>query len=229
MGMGSQALLGFTLAVATVAAAACSKGGDDSGTVGTSEPSSGSSALESTTLPPCGEEHQHVAIFDIFGTLTPTPNDVVEWLADDDERPDARPYAASVVAAYLERGYQILYYTGLPVDSEIGGLPVPDSVTGWLSEHDFPTEGTRLEAWNGTGGDPRTELRQDLTSLAGSGVQIDVAYTDNEEDLDVYITSGAAMVYKLGPDTPEARSTVIPNDDMNAQLAVVNALPAVCV
>lgn len=229
MGMGSQALLGFTLAVATLAASACSQGDDDSGTVGSSEPSAGSSELETTTLPPCSEDNQHVAIFDIFGTLTPTPNDVVEWLGDDDDIPEARPYAASVVAAYVQRGYHILYYTGLPLDSSIGGQPVPDAVMGWLSEHDFPTEGTTLEAWNGTFGDPRSELRQDLTSLAGSGVKIDVAYTDNDEDLDVYILSGAGMVYKLGPDTPEARSTVIPNDDMNAQLAVVNALPPVCV
>lgn len=225
MGMGSQALLRFTLAVASLAAAACSSGDDDSGTVGTSEPS----AQETTTLPPCGEGEQHVAIFDIFGTLTPTPNDVVDWLGDENARPPARPFAASVVAAYVERGYQILYYTGLLIDGEIGGQPVPDAVMGWLAEHDYPTEGTRLEAWNGTHGNPRSELRQDLTSLAGSGIKIDVAYTDNEEDLDVYILSGAAMVYKLGPDTAEARSTVIPNDDMNAQLAVVNQLPPVCV
>lgn len=222
--MGSQALVGIAFAAATLAASACSKDDGGGGTIGTSDPP-GTTGLAATTLPACADE-QHVAIFDIFGTLTPAAEDVIDWLNDPDAVPEARPYAASVVEGYRQRGYQILYYTGLNVNSEIGRLPVPDAVMGWLTSHDFPTEGARLET--SSTNDPRAELGNDLTTLGGSGVKIDVAYTDNIEDLDVYILGGATQVYKLGPDSDPTRSTVVPNDDLNAHMTVVEAVPPIC-
>jgi hypothetical protein len=224
MGMGSQALAGIAFAAAALVATACSKDDGGNGTIGTSDPP-GSSEPTTTTLPACSDE-QHVAIFDIFGTLTPAAEDVIDWLGDPDDVPEARPYAATVVEGYRKKGYTILYYTGLNVNSEIGGQPVPDAVMGWLASHDFPTEGTVLET--SSTDDPRGELGNDLTTLAGTGVRLDVAYTDNVEDLDVYILGGASQVYKLGPDTDPQRSTVVPNDDMNAHMAVVEAIPPVC-
>jgi hypothetical protein len=221
--MGSEAVLGITLAVATLVASACSKGDDDGGTMGTSAPPS--SEQGSTTLAPCAE-NPHVAVFDIFGTLTPDANDVITWI-NTEEPPDARPYAASVAAAYKQRGYQILYVTGLPSSTLLDGKPAPDALTEWLDNHDFPTgDGARIELTET--GDFKTEMSRDLTSLAGTGVKIDAAYTDNDSDLEVYILSGAQQVYKLGAATTESRSTLVPNDDMQAQLKVVEALPAVC-
>lgn len=215
----------MTLAVAALLATACSSGDDEGGTVGTSEPPSTSAEEVSTTLAPCAD-NRHVAVFDMFGTLTPDANDVIAWLNASDP-PEARPYAASVVAAYRQRGYEILYVTGLPASTQLDGKPAPDALTAWLAEHDFPTgEGARIETTDT--GDFKTEMSRDLTSLAGTGVHVDAAYTDNDSDLEVYILSGAQQVYKLGAATSESRSTLIPNDDMQAQLKVVEALPAVC-
>jgi hypothetical protein len=184
----------------------------------------------STTVPPCAQE-RHLVAFDIHGTVTTDEAALGSWLTDPSDEPEPRPGAAEVVAAYRERGYEILYTTGTPTNAMLGGEPAADALTGWLARHQFPTgEGTGLHTWD-VAGDESVELTDELLRLQGEGVSADAGYTNNDEDVHAYTLGGVPpeRVFTLGTEAAEELgSSAIPADDLLAHLATVQALPKIC-
>ncbi len=169
--------------------------------------------------------------FDIHGTLTTDEDAVDTWLTDPSAEPEPRPGAAEVVAAYRERGYEILYTTGTPTSVRIGGEPAADALTGWLARHELPTgEGTNLHTWD-TAGDESVQLTDEFLRLRGEGVSADAGYTNNDEDVHAYTLGGIPQerVFTLGAEAiNELGSSPIPADDLLAHLGTVQALPKIC-
>ena len=225
--MRERAIGGPLLLVAALTAvAACSSGGggDDQGGEAAAVP-------RQTTTPPTTmllscEEDPHMVVFDTTGTLTATKEEGLEWLRDPTNVPAVRPLAPELAAAYYDRGYQLLYTTGLPGEYMIGDKPAPEAMMGWLSASGFPVEGTRVETTHTP--DPPTELSNDLLVLASSGVELDVGYTDHPDDVQSFQVAGVKEIFMVGEASAGTMSTTIPGDDLAPQVAKVEALPEVC-
>lgn len=167
-----------------------------------------------------------MVVFDTSGTITSTKEEVLEWLRDPSDEPTPRANAAALVTAYHERGYEILYATGLPGTNMIGDEPVPEAMMGWLERNGFPVEGARVETSHTT--QPYTELSSDLIALAAEGVVVDVAYTDTVDDVDAFGAGGVDSVYLLGELSAGVSATTVPGDDLGPKVAEVRAMPPVC-
>lgn len=167
-----------------------------------------------------------MVVFDTSGTITATKEQVLDWLRDPSAEPTPRENAPELVAAYHEKGYEILYVTGLPGTNMIGDQSVGDAMMGWLERNGFPVEGARLETSHTP--DPSTELSNDLVTLASQGVNIVAAYTDNVDDVTAFQVGGVQTVYMLGEPPVGASATTLPEDDLGPQVAEVEALPRVC-
>lgn len=167
-----------------------------------------------------------MVVFDTSGTITSTKEEVLEWLRDSSDEPTPRANAPALVTAYYERGYEILYSTGLPGTNMIGDQPVPEAMMGWLERNGFPVEGTRVETSHTP--EPYTELSSDLIALAAEGVVIDAAYTDTIDDVHAFGVSGVREVYLLGEQSAGAVSTSVPGDDLGPKVAEISALPPIC-
>jgi hypothetical protein len=228
--MRERATGGPALAAAAllVTAAACSGNGSDDGGAADAAASgtpADATAPVTTELPACADA-RHVVVLDISGTITATKEEVLEWLQDSTDEPLPRPQAAELAAAYRERGYEILYVTGLPGTNMIGDRTVPEAMNAWLTRNGFPIEGTALETSHTP--DPATELTNDLMVLNSDGVNLAAGYTDHTDDVQSFQVAGVQEIYLLGEEGGGALSTTLPGGDLAAQLARVEALPPVC-
>lgn len=211
-----------------VTAAACSGGGNDDG--GAADAAASGAPAETTTPPTtelraCGET-RHMVVLDISGTITATKEEMLEWLQDSTDEPLPRPQASALAEAYQERGYELLYVTGLPGTNLIGDRTVPDALTDWLTGNGFPMEGATLETSHTP--DPATELSTDLITLSTSGVNLAAGYTDHPDDVQSFQVAGVKEIYLLEAEGDGSLSTTLPGGDLAAQLARVEALPPVC-
>jgi hypothetical protein len=223
--MGKSVRTGLVLGVVLLAVAAgCSSGDDEGG--------DGDGALQAvaptttTTAPllPCSED-RHLAVFDINGTLTATEEEAIAWLSDPSAEPPPRAQAAELVNAYRDDGYEILYVTSLSVDFVHGGIPITDSLNGWLERNGFPIDGSSV-ATSSTD-DAAAELSAELVDLSSQGVSIDAAYTDNVDDIEAFSVGGATEVFLIGDETAGA-ATTIPGDDLTPVARQVEAQARVC-
>ena len=167
-----------------------------------------------------------MVVFDTSGTITSTKEEVLEWLRDPSDEPTPRANAPALVAAYYERGYEVLYVTGLPGTNMIGDELVPEAMMGWIERNGFPVEGTRVETSHTP--DPYTELSNDLLALAAEGVVLDAGYTDNTDDVQAFGVGGVKEVYLLGEQSAGAASTSVPGDDLGPKAAEIRAMPPIC-
>lgn len=220
--MGGPAL---AAAVLLVTAAACSGGGDDQGDQDAAGVPLGTTAVTTAVPEPCGES-RHLVVLDISGTITATKDEVIEWLGNAQDVPLVRELAPELAAAYQDRGYELLYVTGLPGTNEIGGVPVPDAMTKWLTDNGFPMEGTRVETSHTP--NPQAELSDDLIGLATEGVTLSAGYTDHPDDVQSFQVAGVQEIYLLGDATAGSLSTSLPGGDLAGQLERVESLPPVC-
>lgn len=203
------------LAIVTLA---CGEGGG----------SSGADASVPATLALCADE-RHVVAFDVFGTLTPSDGDLVDWLADASALPDVRPGAAQLASAYRTRGFEVLYITTVPGDVEVGGRPVGDALAGWLDENGFPTgDSTHLWLWDGNH-TPMQGISDELRRLRDEGASVDAAYTDNE-DKAFTLKSGVPSdnVFTLGGGAGSTGTTPVPGDDLETHATEVTGLGQIC-
>jgi hypothetical protein len=224
--IGGPASAVVAAVAATLLMSACSgdSGGDDG--VSALPPGDGGTTSTTVTAPPCAEA-RHLVVFDTAGTITATKEEVLEWLRDPTDVPAPRPLAAELANAYHDRGYELLYVSGLPGTNTIGDVAVPDALMQWLLDNGFPVDGARVETSHTP--DPSLELSSDLVALASEGVSIDVGYTDHPDDVESFRVGGVAEIYLLGgPATSGVGSTSLPDNDLTPQLAKVEALPPVC-
>lgn len=225
--MRERAIGGPALAAAVLlaTAAACSGGGDDLGDDDAAAVPLGSTAATTGVPEPCSES-RHLVVLDISGTITATKDEVIQWLGNADDVPLPRELAPELAAAYQERGYELLYVTGLPGTNRIGDLAVPDAMTKWLTDNGFPVEGTRVETSHTP--NPQAELSNDLIVLANEGVTLSVGYTDHPDDVQSFQVAGVQEIYLLGDETAGSLSTSLPGGDLAGQLERVESLPPVC-
>jgi hypothetical protein len=200
-------------------AAACGSGDDGS-----------ESAEESpsTTLASCNAD-RHVVVFDYFGTVSVADADLGDWLKDVNDAPDARPGVADVAAAYRDRGYDVLYITTAPSIIDLAGAPIGDRIADWLATEGFPLgEGTTLWVWDGNH-TPMRGISAELDRLVGEGASLDAAYTDNEDKALAFKSAVPSdRVFTLGSGASTSGTAPIPDDDMVAHLADIEALAPVC-
>lgn len=225
--MRERAIGGPALAAAVllVTAAACSGGGDDQGEDDAAGVPLGSTAVTTGVPEPCGES-RHLVVLDISGTITATKDEVIEWLGNAADVPLPRELAPELAAAYQERGYELLYATGLPGTNEIGGLAVPDAMTKWLTDNGFPVDGATVETSHTP--NPQAELSNDLIVLANEGVTLSAGYTDHPDDVQSFQVAGVQEIFLLGDATAGSLSTSLPGGDLAGQLERVESLPPVC-
>jgi len=225
--MRERATGGPALAAAALlmTAAACS-GGDDQGDEGAAAAGpAGSTVVTTAVAPPCSES-RHLVVLDISGTITASKEEVIEWLSDANDVPLPRELAPELAAAYDERGYELLYVTGLPGTHMIGDQATPEAMTTWLTDNGFPIEDARVETTHTP--DPPTELSNDLILLAADGVTLSVGYTDHPDDVQSFNVAGVQQIYLLGDATADSLTTSIPGGDLAGELERVESLPPVC-
>ena len=222
--MGSQGVLGLTLAVVALVATACSNGDDDSASIDTVAPSSSETVPHPTTPAPC-KENRHLAVFDINGTLTADEQGTIDWLNNPAAEPTPKTGAADLVSAYADHGYEIMYVTALPTNTKLAGQPAGDALRGWLERHGFPAAPGSV---NTAGSTRATELSGELIGLIGQGVKVDVAYTNNKDDVVAFQTAGVGKIFGLGEAGTVAGSTKVANNDLAALVPGITAERRIC-
>src|SRR5262245_19202764 len=192
-------------------AAGCGSGGDDT----TNSAAQGDeTTLPPTTLVPSCAENRHIVVFDYFGFLTQSDEDLREWLDDPTDTPDLRLGALETVTAYRSLGYEIAYLHTVPVNMTVGDQPIDDAIRGWLESNDFPMgEGTTILGWQS--GDAIIGITNQLLDFASDGVSVDAGYTDNQDKAAGMITGGvpADHMYTVGAAAGTEGPRAIPDDD----------------
>jgi hypothetical protein len=207
-------------------AAGCGSGGDDTASLGGQ---ADETTLPPTTLLPSCAENRHIVVFDYFGFLTQSDDDLRQWLDDPTDTPDLRLGALETVTAYRSLGYEIAYLNTVPVNMAIGDQPIDDAIRGWLESNDFPLgEGTTILGWQS--GDAIIGITNQLLDFQSDGVSVDAGYTDNQDKAAGMITGGvpADHMYTVGTAAGTEGSRAIPDDDVIAHSANIADLPKVC-
>lgn len=214
-------LLPLTLLVGAGCGNGSTTSGDTAQTVETTAP-------PVTTLPPCSAS-RHLAVFDFFGFLTASDQDLRSWLDDPSNTPNVRLGTPETVSAYRSLGYEIAYLTTVPVNMTIGDVPIDEAIRSWLAQHGFPGgEGTTIMTWDT--GDAIIGITNQLLRFAGQDVSVDIGYTDNQDKAYAIITGGvpADHMYTIGSGAGTEGSRAIPDDDVIAHSHNVAKLAKVC-
>jgi hypothetical protein len=186
--------------------------------------------VESTAPPMLScTESRHVAVFDFFGFLSMSDDDLSQWLEDPTDVPDVRPGAPETVSAYRSLGYEIAYLTTVPVNMTVGEVPIDDAIRTWLAERGFPGgEGTTIMTWES--GDAIIGITNQLLRFAGQDVNVDIGYTDNEDKAYAIITGGvpADHMYTIGSGAGTQGSKAIPDDDVQTHAQKLSTLSEIC-
>jgi hypothetical protein len=188
-------------------------------------------ATTATTEPALAScaESRHIAVFDFFGFLSASDEDLAQWAADATDAPDVRPGTPELVSAYRSLGYEIGYLTTVPVNFLIGEQPIDDAIRAWLAQHGFPSgPGTTIMTWES--GDPIIGITNQLLRFAGQDISTDAGYSDNDDKAYAIITGGvpAEHMYTVGSGAGAQGSQAIPDDDVLAHALKVQDLPQVC-
>ena len=201
-----------------------SNGGTEGGLAQTAE----TTEAPSSGLPPCAEA-RHIVVFDFFGFLSASDQDLRQWLDDPTDAPDVRPGTVETASAFRSLGYEIAYLTTVPVNMTIGDVPIDDAIRTWLAQHGFPSgPGTTIMTWEA--GDAIIGITNQLLRFAGEDVSVDFGYTDNQDKAYAIITGGvpAENMYTIGSGAGTEGSVAIPEDDVIAHSHAVADFEKVC-
>jgi hypothetical protein len=235
-----RALRGVAAVVALGMGAVACGNGDDGGSAGGGAPleTAGATTTSETSLPSCRDVDRAV-VFVVFGGATSGgAGEAGSWVDDPDTAPVARPRAAALASAYRDVGYEIVYVALLPSETLIGDRPVVDAITVWLGLNSFPVgEGAQVWAPPGDGsGDSSVALIEELTRLGAGGVAIDAGYAGSQETVLPLMAGGVPSdrVYMVGAtdgavsSDSDVTSTPLPDEDLAAHVAEVQALEPIC-
>lgn len=163
-----------------------------------------------STSPPPGP----ALAFDIDGTLTPSPTDILH----------ARPDAAAAVNAWAAKGYAILYLSAR--DQQLRS-----ATQAWLDLQGFP-RGDLVMAPTILVTDAATETYKvgALSSLAAQGYLVQYAYGDSSTDFGAYAAAGIQLEHVLallrdGQDTCQPGSYAACLDSFGPHMAWIAAQP----
>lgn len=194
------------------------------------QPEDESSTTTETALPACGVV-DHVAVFNTFGVVTTAESDGSEWVANPEAELEPREGATGVVAAYQDRGYEILYVSSLPAGTDLAGQPITDALTVWLGSHGFPIgDNTRVWAREDAETEASVALIEELARLSNNGTQGGAGYAANEDEVFPLATGGIPreLIFTVGEAASDETSTSIPGEDLLAHLPELEELDPVC-
>jgi hypothetical protein len=167
----------------------------------------------------------HITITDIDGTLTATDRELFAQILDGSHLPTARPAAAELTRAHVDRGHVVMYLTGRP-----------DWLTGksreWLSTLGFAPgplrvtdSNTQILPLDDSVGDFKKGV---LESLRDAGYIVDFAYGNAETDIYAYLAAGLApsSVWIVGEHAGEENTNPVA-DSWAARVTEVAALAPV--
>jgi hypothetical protein len=183
--------------------------------------------------PPCSEA-RFVVAFDVAGFLNTDQDSWIDWINDPEAEPEVRTGAPELTLSYRAKGYEVLYITTAPPNVMIGGAPVPEAVQGWLQRNGFAVDpGTRVYGYTGTSDQPTApvaSITDELIRLAGQNVTSYAGYTENDDKAYAFASGGVPQerIYTVSPNAGVSGTTAIPNDDLVAHRATIDALPPVC-
>jgi hypothetical protein len=191
-----------------------------------------------TGLPSCRDVDRTVVI-SVFGAATAeAPDAATAWVDEPDAEPTARPDAVALAGTYRDAGYRLLYVSTLPSESRIGDRPVVDAITVWLGVNGFPVgEGARVWAPEGDGSaDPSVALIEELTLMGAGGTEFAAGYAGDPGTVFPLAAGGVPRdrVYEVGDGDggassgTQVSSTPLPDQDLAAHVAEVEALDPMC-
>jgi len=133
----------------------------------------GCAQLPAVPIPAPSSQVRQVVVLDIDGTLTPHDLSVFE----------ARPDAEKVVAAYLRKGYKIVYVT-----TRVPGFQ--SGLAQWLEKHNFPSQPVHIAQTAEERKMPAAFKASILRSYTEKGWQLAYAYGDSSTDFLAYMSAG---------------------------------------
>jgi len=129
--------------------------------------------LPPADIPTAPKQHASAVVFDIDGTLTPSP--LKFWQPRDD--------AAKVVQNFADKGVKIFYLTARVTLLQSN---IPD----WLQEHGFPSGGIYVTQNAQDRNDHAQFKARILRELLAHGWKIEYAYGDSSTDFEAYAAVG---------------------------------------
>jgi hypothetical protein len=215
-----------------LACAACGGSGDDEEAAASSATGTDGAATEATSiatttpsvagsLSPPGDvpcpENRHAVVIDLR-TLITEEGELYRWYDNASYDPLVRAGAVELVAAYVQRGYEIVYVTGWDATTMLGTTtPVTEALPNWMAGHGFPVgAGTSLHMW------PPEEFESEdvfktqvLADLRSEGVQVDRLYTNDPTDVPAYVSGGmgADRIHTFGPAARVEGTDPVANED----------------
>lgn len=131
------------------------------------------SQLPSADVPFAPTDNARAVVFDIDGTLTPTP---LKYRS-------VRRDAAGTVRHFADRGWEIVYLT-----ARVG--PLQSGIPDWLREHGFPEGGVYVTETAEDRADHARFKTRILRDFLAHGWKIEFAYGDSSSDFDAYAAAG---------------------------------------
>lgn len=133
-----------------------------------------------------------LVVTDIDETLTTLDSEFLQQLADPSHDPEMRPDANTLMQAYFDLGYRIIYLTARGDDLLLlDGTSATDATTNWLSDHGFPFEPDDVflaDGWFST--DPGAYKAGVIADLVGQGRTVEWAYGNATTDMEGYQDGG---------------------------------------
>lgn len=138
--------------------------------------------LMPTEVPAASDGHRQAVVFDIDGTLTPTPRSIHT----------AREDAAAAARHFAEQGYQIVYLSARVRLLQSG---IPD----WLHDNGFPAGVIHVPQNHADSSDHAAFKTRILQQYRDKGWRFVAAYGDSSSDFQAYAAAGITpeRVYAL--------------------------------
>ncbi len=158
-------------------------------------------------------------VFDIDGTLTTSDNELLMQLTDESYTPMMMTAANTMVQAWAQKGYAVVYLTARPHLYRA-------ETRAWLDQLGFPG-GPVITA--NSGNDPQTYKTLWLNRMITDfGWSAEAAYGNAVTDIGAYAAAGIPtdVTFIIGPVGGQSGTVAIPNDDYTDHIAnFVDAQP----
>lgn len=142
----------------------------------------------------CTPSAHAIIVTDIDETLTTSDNEWLTQLANPSHDPEMRPEADTLMRAWRDKGYRIVYVSARGSDLPLlDGTDPREATEDWLTAHGFPFQSADVYLASGVGalgssaGPYKTEV---LQGLIAAGDVIGYAYGNADTDVEPYRAVG---------------------------------------
>jgi len=143
--------------------------------------------------PACPETSQ-VVVTDIDETLTTSDTEWLDQVSDPTHDPALRPDANTMMQAYADLGFQIVYITARGQDMTLSdGRNSTEATEDWLNDHDFPLQAGNLFLAEGVGalGSSAVDYKSGvIADLEADGLVMAWAYGNADSDIEAFQLAG---------------------------------------